>query len=271
MRKNSFIVPCALVGVSGVLVIAYHVIFPEKDGDAAGMKAFLIILMMSMFPLAYLDATISKCRNPMALFDKFGLQVILMHSLFLTTRAISQTISGETDIFNNKGNIVGAIASFVALIIGFHDQLGDIFRYGPVAALYLLAFGVALVTVMFSPDLTWNFIPLADVTSEYGEVLAWLPAAWVVFMDGMKDELKPAKSEMAKRRTLSLAFFIVGFYVVEDLVTMFLTATSAGFEAFAHLLHFALLVDFGLYVILDAFDPEKGHNTVLSAIGDMLV
>merc|ERR1712113_1310772 len=120
------------------------------------------------------------------------------------------------------------------------------------------------MTVAMSPDLDWKYTDLLDTTSEYGEILAWVPAGYIVFTESKKDESLITCSENSKRRTLALAFFTVGFYVLEDLVTMCLTATSYGVEAAAHLLHFALLVDFGVYVVLDAFNPKQNHNTMLS-------
>lgn len=246
------------------LVIGYHLAYPDQSAEGMSMRIFLIILMMSMFPLAYVDAAISTCREPMALFDKFGLQVLLMHSIFLTIRAITQQVQGEFDIFNNWQNIGGSFVSFIALGVGFHDQLTDPRHYRSVGILYGMALFASLVTVKLSPDLTFDFMRIIESISEYGEVLAFVPAALVIFSESKKDSAQTLTSEASKRRTLALSFFTVGFYFFEDMITMLLTAMSSRFESAAHLLHFALLVDFGVYVISYAFNPDGTTGTMLT-------
>lgn len=254
-----------------LLVIGYHIAFPEQSAEGMSMRIFLIILMLSMFPLAYVDACISTCKEPMALFDKFGLEVLLMHSIFLTLRAATQQIIGEFDIFNNYQNIGGAFMSYIALGIGFHDQLADPRHYRFVGILYGMALAAALVTVKLSPDLSFDIVRIVESVSEYGEVLAFLPAAWVIFTESKKDSAHSATSEASKRRTLALSFFTVGFYFFEDMFTTLLTAMSSRFESLAHLLHFALLVDFGVYVISSAFNPDGNRGTMLTRFGEAIL
>merc|ERR1712014_77742 len=105
----------------------------------------------------------------MALFDKFGMQVLLMHSIFLTIRAATIQLKGDFDIFNNYQNIGGSIASYIALRIGFRDQLSDLGHYRAVGILYLLACLAALVTVNVLPDMEVDFARILKSVSDYGE------------------------------------------------------------------------------------------------------
>lgn len=272
-RKNSLLVPCTLLAIASTLVVLHHIMYmTEENSHHQITRAFLIVLVMTMMPLAYVDATISRCNDPIALLHKFGIQVVLMHAVFLSLRATSRSIAEMGDIFDNKGNMAGTLGAWITLVVGFREQLADIKQYLEVGVLYLLAFLAGAVTIKLSPHIPFSFWFVVDSASDYGEVLAFVPAAWIIFRSQSKKDEETAKvaPEVSTRRALSLTLLTVGFYVVEDVVTMFLTARTSPFEAFAHALHFFLLVDFGMFMISYARNPDQSQGTMLTRFGEAL-
>merc|ERR1719183_1062480 len=119
-----------------------------------------------------------------------------------------------------------------------------------------MALLAAVGTIAATSDMSFSLFTLVDSVSEYGEVLAFVPAAFVILRDSKKDDkIQAVPPEVSRRRALASTIFTVVFYFFEDLVTMFLTAWSSPFEAIAHILHFLLLVDFGVFMILYAYNP----------------
>jgi len=276
IRKNSLVLPCAILIVAGLLVVAYHVLFEKDGGD---MHTFLIVVMLTMFPLAYLDANISRCSEPLAIFNKFALKVMVMQLAFLCVRAITLSTSDRIqDMYGNKVNMLTTLVGCIAIPWGFHHQLPTFLQQTDVLMLIGMAFCGALVTLFIGNVADGIFIfevhavDLSSLFSDYIEVVAFVPAALTVFTLNKKDAyLGKIEPDEHKRTSIAFAVFVIGFYFVEDIVTAFLTIRASGFEAVAHVLHFLLLLDVAWFLIASAHDPEqKGRDTMLTRFGDVL-
>lgn len=274
LRQNSLLLPCVMLGLSFLMILTYHFVFEKKDPN---FQVFLIVVVMTMLPLSYVDATISNLADPHAIFRKFGLKVLLMHALFLTIRALS--MSSEmvpSDTFNNWGNITGAVSAWIAIVVGYAKQLADARQYIDVFVLVALAFAAAQATeLVANGSLLMHPALIGSVTSDYIEVLAFMPGALAIIRYGKKDE-KPEEVDPQEFRLSTLAFgaLVVGFYVIEDVVTacMNFTHHELPFESIAHILHFVVLADFGFYVIASAFDPHNTkRGTMLGHLGGSMI
>lgn len=272
LRQNSLVLPGVMMVLSFLMIVSYHLMFGRNDPE---FHVFLIAVVMTMLPLSYLDATISQCPNPNAMFRKFGFKVLLMHALFLTIRAISMmSPMVPPDTFNNWGNKGGAVAAWVALGVGYTKQLATIQQHLDVLILVAMALVAAVATETMGWG-GWNSIWMApsrlgSEMSTYLEVLAFVPGALAVIRFGKKDA-KPDEIDPQEHKMNALAFglLVVGFYFVEDVVTACKAVQrhELPFEAVAHLLHFAVLADFGFYVIASAFDPQGTRSTMLGNFG----
>lgn len=273
LRQNSLMLPCVILTLSFLIILAHHFLFDKNNPH---MQVFLIVAVMSMLPLSYVDATISKCDDPNAVFKNFGMKVLLMHALFLSIRAISMTSDQVSpDTFNNWGNIVGAISAWIALCVGYTKQLATIYQHADIAVLVVLAFVFAQATeLVMNGSLKTHPAEIAHATSDYLEVLAFVPGAMASIRFGRKDA-KPEEVDPQEYRSNALAFgaLVVGFYVIEDIVTAYLAFThhEFAFESVVHVLHFVILADFGFFVIASAFDPQnKERSTMLANFGGSL-
>jgi len=274
LRQNSLLLPCILLAVACLLVVSYHFLF-ERDDQ---VHAFLIVLLMTMLPLAYADARISNCDDPMAIFHQFGLKVVVMHAAFLILRSVIMFTSDVApDIFDGKLNIAGSVMACVAVVAGFHKQLSDLPRSIDIAVLLALAMLTAVITMLVSGSGVshWGkmeYVGLSLGFTDYIEVLSFVPAALVIFRSAKKDAKTAEVDEHEyKRNALAFGVFLVGFYLVEDMVTACLTLFKEPFEAFAHILHFLLLLDLGVFVITSAYDPEnRTRGTMMSRFSDTL-
>lgn len=275
IRQNSLVLPCGILAVAVLLVVAYHVMFEREEH----IQAFLIVVLMTMLPLAYVDANISKCNDPMAIFHSWGLKVTLMHAGFLILRAfVMSSTDIVQDIFANKSNILGSLGAVSAILLGFHKQLEQVPFYFDLGVLILMAFTAGIVTLCLNFGFTYfahfHFHPaeIGSMTSDYMEVLAFFPAAWTVFREGKKDSKPVSVDETEyKRNAVAFGAMVIGFYTIEDMVTAMLTIQASPFEAIAHVLHYLLLVDLGVYVISTAYDPShQSRGTVLTRFGDSL-
>lgn len=273
IRHNSLLLPCVILGLSFLMILAYHFVFEKRDPN---FQVFLIVVTMTMIPTSYVDAAISTCGDPNAVFRKFGLKVLLMHALFLSIRAacmMSRMV--PPDAFNNWGNITGAISAWLAIGLGYTKQLSSIHTHGDVAVLMVLAFCAAQATeLVANGSLVMHPALIGSMTSDYLEVLAFVPGAVAVIRYGRKDHLgETVDPQEYKMNALAFGILVVGFYIIEDVVTAYMALThhELPFESVAHILHFVVLADFGFFVICSAFDPEnKGRSTMLSNFGGAL-
>jgi len=273
IRQNSLLLPCVILGLSFLMILSYHFVFEKRDPN---FQVFLIVVTMTMVPTSYVDATISKCGDPNAVFRKFGLKVLLMHALFLSIRAacmMSRMV--PPDAFNNWGNITGAISAWLAIGLGYTKQLSSIHTHFDVGVLVFLAFCAAQSTeLVANGSLVMHPALIGSMTSDYLEVLAFVPGALAVIRYGRKDSLSErVDPQEYKMNALAFGILVVGFYIVEDVVTAYLALThhEPPFESVAHLLHFVVLADFGFFVIASAFDPEnKQRSTMLGNFGGSL-
>lgn len=274
MRQNSLLLPCVLLAVALLLVLTYHMLF-EHDEQ---VHAFLIVLLMTMLPLAYVDARISSCDNPMAVFHQFGLKVVVMHAAFLILRSFIMALSSTIlDVFNGKLNMVGSVVVCVAIVTGFHKQLPSFHRNFDVPVLIVLAMLTACITMFLSGSHVsdaghMDYVGLSSSAADYIEVVSFVPAALVIFKSDKKDtKAADVDDHEYKRNALAFGVFVIGFYLVEDMVTACLTLRSEPFEALAHILHFLLLLDLGVFVIASAYDPDnRARGTMMSRFGNTL-
>lgn len=269
LRRNPILLPCAVVGLAFLMIVCYHTMF-ERDSH---IQAFLIVISMTMLPLSYVDASISDCSDPIGMFNKFGFRVMLMHAGFLSVRAISMMSPAVLpDIYNNWVNITAAITAIIAIVVGFQKQLASIHQCVDVLGLFLLAFLVGEATeLVTNGSLVMDPALIGAITADYIEVLAFVPAALAIIILGKKDaKLEMVDPQECQRSAWAFAFLVIGFYFVEDMVTACLGFKDGDriFESFAHVLHFVVLVDFGVFVIASAHDPDNTkRGTMLSTLG----
>jgi len=270
LRKNSMVLPGLLLLLSSALVLHEHMTSNRVD-----LRTFLTLVLATMVPLAYIDSTISARSDPIGLLCKFGGKVLLMHTCFLLLRF---RLLWYNDVFYlNLMNVLGCIASALAVAAGFHPFLGFA-ETRDVACIVLLAIVAAVCTELVNWGLSMlklsfyrrqMLLEAFGTASEYGEILAFVPAVWTVFRAAKKDTSPvQVKPEQAKAAATAFFAFLMGFYLFEDAVTAVLTVREDAIAALAHVLHFLLLGDVTVFLLISAWNPNQANTTVLQRFSD---
>jgi len=268
LRKNSMLLPGLLLLLSAILVIYEHMTSDRRD-----YRTFLMLVLATMVPLAYIDTKISSRPDPIGLLCSFGGRVLLMHCCFLVFRF--RLLWYPNVFYLNLINVVGFIASSLAVAVGFIPLLSSA-AIRDVVIMVILVLVVAAVTEVT----TWGLhlskalpqsllLEIAGTASEYGEILSFVPAVWIVFRADKKDSA-PSQVTPSQARFAATAFFsfLVGFYFFEDVVAAVMTFNEEMKGAIAHILHFLLLSDLASFLLISAWNPDKANKTVLQSFSD---
>merc|ERR1719299_180843 len=123
-RKNSPIVPGALMLVASSLVVYRHVYTQTDETDH--LKTFLAMIVIQMLPLVALEVKIMECADPVGLFCKFAAPVTLMHGIFLSMRVIQYPLYEQGYIIFA---LLGTLGAGIAMKCGYRQRPSDIARY----------------------------------------------------------------------------------------------------------------------------------------------
>jgi len=271
LRKNSWALPACLLFLASILVLREHMFSDRKD-----LRTFLTLVLATMVPLAYMDVSISSRSDPIGLLVNFGGKVLLMHTMFLALRF---RLFWYNDVFYlNCLNVAGFAASIAALAVGFRSQL-NITYFRDTIILVVLAIGAATVTEV----LTWGLhlakryqreisLEILGTASEYAEILAFVPAVWIIFRSDKKDSAPVTLTDVEKRLAATAFFgFLMGFYFFEDVIAAFASGWEDTMASVAHILHFLLLGDVSTFLVFYAHNPEKAHSTFLQSFSDFCI
>lgn len=275
--SDSVLLPAVLVTVSSILVIYQH--FADADTSRHSVRNFLAKILISMVPLVILEKKILQCPDPIALFAKFSAKVMLMHAAFLCLR-LSCLLIPNVEVGYTYCNTTAFVAAFVMLGLVFkvRPSLRSVIEHADVLALVGITCAIALgeVSVLgrFSFFTKWTrsmwFEDLILTGSDYIEILAFVPAVW---MACRKDAGQPdADLQDCQKRALCLFAFLLGFYIVEDVVNAYTLSRDYPVACCGHVAHFLLLLDFAGFLLAHLYDPDKFakiRSTVMGWVADV--
>lgn len=254
--KNSNALPALLLAVAGILVMYRHM--TEEVWEGNQLKTFLALIMIQMLPLVLIEIKISSCPDPMSLLSRFGPKVLLMHACFLGPRCIYNGI-----MFNSFTDILGLIGSCAALHVafGFRMTLRTMYEHRDVFGLLFLAFLTAVVEeslfIWNQSGFSWD-LALIIAACNYAEILAFMPAVWMVFRGAGELSPCPTAGDADIRRKATYFFgFMVAFYVCEDICQIPSVWEDYKLAALAHIAHFLLVLDFAGFMLAHIYSPEK--------------
>uniref|UniRef100_A0A7S4QCW6 Uncharacterized protein n=1 Tax=Alexandrium monilatum TaxID=311494 RepID=A0A7S4QCW6_9DINO len=268
LRKNSMLLPGVLLLISSVLVLHEHM-----TSDRLDLRTFLTLVLATMVPLAYIDSVISSRSDPTGLLVNFGGRVLLLHVCFLLLRFRLLWYPGV--FYLNLQNVIGFFCGLAALLIGFLPLLTvkDV-HYVTIIVAFAIVAAISTELVTWGLHLARNYrreltLEILGTSSEYVEILAFVPAVWTVFITGRKDAAPmQVRPEQAKAAALAFFTFLMGFYFLEDAITAVFTIREDTVAAFAHVLHFLLLGDVSTFLVMHVFNPDKANMTVLQRMSD---
>jgi len=264
LHKKPQVVPGTLLLLASSLVVYRHMTH-ETDGQDV-LKTFLAMILVQMLPLVALEVKITSCADPVGLFCKFAGPVTLTHGIFLVMRVCMFFNHGQSYMIRA---ILGSLGAFICILQGFRQHWTSVFQYHSVWNLI----GLCLVASVFTQTLdasmnppeawmeepSWAelFTKMTDTAIDYIEICAFVPAVWMVYREDQNAGRFQVDSIDTKRVSTAFFLFLVGFYLVEDVLSAYQAWNFSGLASAAHLAHFVLLADFACYVLAHIYNPEK--------------
>jgi len=270
-KKNNPVVPGGLLLIAGSLVVYQHMM---NEGHPVGdnLRTFLAMILVQMLPLVALEVKIMSCADPVGLFCKFAVPVTMIHAMFLSMRFCTPSEYDKTYLWCSGAGLAGALLTAYK---GFHWSQSSIFQLKSVLSLTILCIlGACFTEVLDSylkssavyhrlaagnfGKLPWEQLITSVITtsSTYLEIMAFVPAVWMVYNEDKNSEHHGEQLD-TKRTATAFFLFLVGFYLSEDLLNSHVAWEISGLATAAHLLHFALLLDFACYILAHIYNPEK--------------
>lgn len=276
--KNSAIVPGCLLVIAISLVVSCHMMQASTSNwyEPDPLKTFLCMVLVQMMPLVVLEFKIMSCADPVGLFCKFAVPVTMMHVIFLTIRFSHYESYGNLYLACSAAGAVGAVFT---LVKGFHWSPRTLFHYKSVWYLAIMsvlgaAFSHWLEFFLISGDLgafEWlskvvvgssmgaahGWQGVLDTANSYLEILAFVPAVWMVLRNDKSAGRVQVEERDTKRTSTAFFLFLVGFYLSEDVVNAFEAWEVSSLATVAHIVHFLLLLDFACFILAHIYNPEK--------------
>jgi len=272
LHKTPQVVPGALLGSAGSLIVYHHMTHEGEEHEADPIRTFLAMIVVQMLPLVALEMKIMSCADPVGLFCKFATPVTLLHAFFLGMRLLMYNNYDSTCLATSALGFVGAI---LTMVVGFRQSLSNIIACYSVWSLVALAFVAAVSTQALdqyvNPQTDWDsygaaikenywtliFSNSLEYSNSYIELLAFVPAVLMLYRENRNESRYQVESTDTKRTATAFFLFLVGFYITEDLVNAYHSYQLSGLASLAHVAHFILLVDFACFVLAHIYNPEK--------------
>jgi len=257
--KNTAALPGLLLFVASILLVYRHM--TEEVWESNRLKTFLALILIQMMPLAFLEMKILSCADPVGLLCKFGSHVLLMHVSFLSFRLGCSAIH---EVGYSWLNVTHLVLGLVALhIFGFRWNLRTIFEHRNVLCLSLLAMVAAYSQEYISAQLASSYrgsVIKRSITSgsDYIEILAFVPAVWMVHKEDKNAPHVTVENSETKRKVVSVFAYLIFIYSFEDVMQAYrLFNTSYHLASLGHMIHFLMVLDLSFFVLAHIFNPEK--------------
>jgi len=265
-HANTITLPGLLVAASSVMVIYKH-FTDEQGGDP--IKHFLALIVIQMLPLVFLQMKILSCPDPVGMLSQFGTKVLLMHCCFLTLRVCAWPL---LEVGLGFCNVLALVLACVALHWGFHFRCASVSAQGDVGCLLLLAVAGALATELLDFHREASLFECTIFTaSSYMEILAFVPAVWMVHKSVKKnDDERISEPSSVQNQAVFFFAFLVPFYVMEDVISAFRIGGEEPLAAVGHVVHFLVLLDFACFLLSHIYNPDKVQGSFLRFLPDQL-
>lgn len=257
-QGNNITLPGMLVGAASVMVVYKH--FTDVHVDP--IKHFLAMIVIQMLPLVFLQMKILSCPDPVGMLSRFGTKVLLMHACFLALRVLAWPL---LEVGLGFCNVIALVLAVVALHWGFRFRLADVTAQKDLALLLLLAVFGALGTEVLDFKRQASLLECTIFTaSSYMEILAFVPAVWMVHKSVKKnDDERFAEPDAAQKQAAFFFAFLVPFYVMEDVISAFRVGGVEPLAAVGHVVHFIVLLDFACFLLSHIYNPDKVQGSFL--------
>jgi len=269
-KTDNIVIPLMLL-VASVCMAMYQHVANKGTGDTS-TRNFLVLIFLSMIPVAVLEKRLMACTDPVGTISRFSPKVLMMHMLFLVIRFVTGLLTDDfTRLFTyrTRASLVAACA-LLPTVYGCCLSRACLWEHRDVVLLAGVALGTAITTEWADAYMkgfftaswfpSWHRATLAQymlsASSDYLEILAFVPAMWMACREERGAVNEPNVAD-TRRRALALFAYVLSFYTLEDLHSAFAVGADAPIAAAAHVAHFLLLLDFSAYILSHLYDPTK--------------
>lgn len=278
-KGDSLVLPGALLLCAGSFVLYEH--FSLGEFRSSAVRNFLALILMTMLPLGFLETKILACPDPVGTISKFSGKVLMMHASFLAIRLFAAYMDGA-NFRDYVYNLLGFVAACVLLPLyfGVRSFRTTFYEHSDVWLIMSMAILGAILTEgitayragQLEPRIRQWYLPrikqsMADSAGLYLELLSFVPAMWRV----CRPHGGAQQTDVAETRQRAVAFFafVVGFYLTEDIFSVFSIGWAMPLAGLGHIAHFLLLLDFTGFVLSHLFDEAK-LNKIMGSLTSWL-
>lgn len=261
--SHQMALPILLLFIASVLLVYRHLTDKGFHRERDPLKTFLTLIVVQMLPLIFLEVKLLRVPDPLHMLSKFGPKVLLMHVCFLLLRVVSQPWRRWESWFVSVCSLIGLVAAFIVLDKGFNFKwsLKNFVRQTDVWTLALLALGFGVVTELidiYTRKISTRVVDTVIMTSsDYIEIIAFVPAVWMIYRTDMKDPSDDYPTSDPRTRVVYFFAFLVGFYFAEDVLGAVNIYTQLPMAAAGYMLHYVLLCDVALFLLAHIYNPEQ--------------
>lgn len=271
LHSSDSVVPPAVLLITAVVMVMYQHMTERADTT---IRNFLVMILLTMFPLAFLEKKLLACVDPVGIMSKFSVKVLMMQVCFLTARLVFNYLAElGMDMFLYRNFAALALGCFLLpTFFGLRLSRACIWEHRDVGCLVVVAFLTAISTEVinmytqgysmyhFANDVWYQkriSMLIFFAASDYIEVLTFVPAMWIICR--VDKNAVPNKMDVgeAQKRVVALFSFMMFFYVGEDLHSVYMLGRSSPIASMGHIAHFLLLLDFTAFILAHLYDPEK--------------
>jgi hypothetical protein len=264
LHKKPQLVPGAILATAGLMIVHRHMTHESDFNEPDFLKSYMGLIILQMLPLVALEMSIMSCADPVGLFCRFASPVTLTHAIFLGMRlALCQH-----DKISLTYSLLACAGGIITIIKAYRKSWVNILECQSVWGLVLVAFAGSVVTtsldLFMHPDVQWSAIVweayarnLFLTCNAYIELLAFVPAVWMVYHEDKNSSRVQVDSTDTKRTATAFFLFLVAFYITEDLYNAYIAYDLSVMASITGLAHLALVLDFAVYVLAHIYNPEK--------------
>jgi hypothetical protein len=272
---DSVALPGFLLLAAGTLIVYQHFTEPEDEAFRGSSKHFLVMIFLTMAPLAFLEKKLFSCTDPAALLCKFSPKVMLMFASFLGLRVLMRALVSEFMLGLVFFNFASLVAACVLLptVFGFRFSRASFWEHRDVFCLVLLALSAAVLTETIDrylkgtlhltlsgkgKHLDHSMLSICETSSDYIELLGWMPALWMLCRQDKTSTLdNEVDIPQAQWKATCFFGFLIGFYFSEDLIGACRVAWDFPIATCGHVAHYLLLLDCATFFLAHLYDPKK--------------
>lgn len=245
-----------------LLAVAGMWVHQSMFGTFPACRRFLGSLVIQMVPIAVLKCKVVNSVNRVALISRNALKVLITHVSVLILRLLAAMLmhsgvsspqdESSIDFYANLCALVGAFV-ILTMMYDFRWSCTDFSAHSDVGIVHILGMAFTGVQMAWLSSYDWQFVIWVAAYANFMEVLAFMPAVWMIFIT-QKDLLAFECFSQPKVEQQVKYFFLwmICFNIYDDCISVVLSGLTDPFVVAGHVVHFIMILDFNCLFLVQA-------------------